>query len=108
MDADGRRTSDRHEAVPARTLLLQNVPNPFNPETTIRFDLHRTSPVRLELFDVRGRLVRTLVQATLPAARHAVAWNGRDDAGRRVPSGTYIYRLQTPDLVRSRTMALLK
>lgn len=100
--------NDAESAPPLRTALLQNVPNPFNPGTQIRFDLRHLSPVRLQIFDLRGRLVRTLVNTTLPPARHEVIWNGVDDSGRSVPSGAYIYRLQTPERVLSRKMALLR
>ncbi len=74
-----------------------NHPNPFNPRTTLAFDLPTAaSPVRLRLYDLRGRLTASLVDGALPAGQHSVAWNGTDDAGRAVASGVYISILETP------------
>ena len=74
--------------VPSRTRLLGNTPNPFNPATEIRFDLAERGSIRLEVYNVTGRRVRTLVKGTWNAGSHAVVWDGRDDSGRRVPAGT--------------------
>lgn len=75
--------------------LLDNRPNPFNPRTTIAFDLPKQESVSLRIFDVSGRLVRVLVDGDVtPGGRHESRWNGRDDDGRRVASGTYFYRLE--------------
>jgi hypothetical protein len=96
-------------ALPARTALHPNVPNPFNPMTTIRFDLAQAGRVRLRVYDVAGRLVRQLIDAPLPAGReHAAAWDGLDEAGARVPSGVYLYRMMTADFDQTRKMLLLK
>ncbi len=83
-------------------------PNPFNPMTSIRFDLPRDGRVNLRVYDVAGRLVRTLVDANLGAAAHTVNWDGTDDAGRRQSSGVYYYRLVTDDAVATRKMTLVK
>jgi alkaline phosphatase len=97
------------EEVPvAATALEQNYPNPFNPQTTISFDLPRTEQVRLEIVDLQGRHVRTLVDGARGQGNHTVIWNGTDDAGQRVASGTYVYRLITDSLVQSKTMVLVK
>ncbi len=88
--------------------LEQNYPNPFNPQTTIAFDLPRSEAVRLEIVDMQGRHVRTLVDGTRGAGHHTVVWDGTDRTGRRVASGTYVYRLNTESLVQSKTMALVK
>jgi len=88
--------------------LDQNYPNPFNPQTTIAFDLPRTESVRLEIVDMRGRHIRTLVDETRTAGTHSVIWNGTDDAGQRVASGNYVYRLITEGLVQTRSMVLVK
>lgn len=90
------------------TRLDQNVPNPFNPHTTISYAIPRAGRVTLEIFDDRGRRVRTLLHETQPAGDHQVHWNGRDDAGRVVASGVYRYRLQGPGIMESRSMALLR
>jgi len=88
--------------------LAPNFPNPFNPQTSIGFTLPRAEHVRLDIFDARGRLVRTLVDASLDGGRHTVVWNGLDQDGRSVPSGTYVYRLESDASVRSRTLSVLK
>jgi hypothetical protein len=95
---------------PARTQLLGNVPNPFNPRTRIDFDLAGDLPqaVRLEIFAADGRRVRTLVDAALPPGRHARSWDGRDATGNAVPSGVYFMRLVTTTLSTSRKMLLLR
>ena len=88
--------------------LKQNMPNPFNPMTTIRFDLPQKSPVSLRVFDQRGRLVRTLVNEVLDAGSRSVVWNGTDDAGQRVHSGVYLYLIEAKDYRETRKMTLLK
>jgi FlgD Ig-like domain len=92
----------------ARTLLLQNVPNPFNPITTIRFTLVDRSHATIAVFDIAGRHVRTLVDDTRAAGSHEVTWDGRDARGDAVSSGLYFYRLTTPDFTTSKKMLLLK
>jgi len=94
--------------LPAALHLGPNHPNPFNPQTSITFALPRAEHVRLDILDPRGRLVRTLVDERREAGDHAVIWDGADQDGRQVPSGTYIYRLQSDDLVRARTLTLVK
>lgn len=89
--------------------LLGNYPNPFNPSTTIAFTLAEPSPVAVGIYDVRGRRVRTLVDSDYGMGRNSVAWDGRDDAGRRVPSGVYFCRLTVgARVVDSRQMILIK
>jgi hypothetical protein len=100
---------DPETAVPRVTELHQNVPNPFNPTTRITFDLAKAGHVKLQVFDVAGRLVRTLVDATLPARRgHEAVWNGLDESAHRATSGVYFYRLTTAELTLTRKLALLK
>ena len=88
--------------------LQQNFPNPFNPTTTITFDLPENVRVRLEIFDVAGRLICTLVNKHRNAGSHQVVWNGQDDTGNTVASGLYLYRLQAGDFVQSRKMLFMK
>jgi hypothetical protein len=89
--------------------LAQNFPNPFNPATTIRYGLSSRQEVRLDVFDVSGRRVRTLVGGkTREAGLHAVVFDGRDDAGRSLASGTYFYRLQADARTATRRMILIK
>ncbi len=81
---------------PPKTFSLsQNVPNPFNPSTTIQFSLPQAGPVSLSIYDVNGRRVRTLVDGRADVGRHSVIWDGRDALGREVASGVYLYRLTT-------------
>ncbi|HXV13304.1 MAG TPA: FlgD immunoglobulin-like domain containing protein [Candidatus Krumholzibacteria bacterium] len=90
--------------------LRQNHPNPFNPQTTIPFDVPGagTSRVRLLVMDAAGRLVRTLVDEAMPGGSHAVVWNGRDQRGGAVSSGVYFYVLDVGGERRTRKMVLLK
>jgi hypothetical protein len=94
--------------VPARFVLHANEPNPFNPRTRIRFALPRQDDVLLEIYDVRGHLVRRLVDAPVQAGHHEFVWDGRDDAGRTLGSGTYVYRLRTASDVATRKMTLVR
>ncbi len=96
------------QALPTAFNLAQNYPNPFNPQTSIAFALPRGEQVRLDIFDAAGRLVRTLVDENRGAGEHTVVWNGTDNAGNGMPSGTYVYKLQTESFVRARSMTLLK
>jgi len=94
--------------VPGRYLLAQNYPNPFNPSTNISFTLGTAGHVRLEVFNTLGQRVRVLTNGQLQAGAHEVAWDARSDDGQRVPSGAYLYRIQSGDFVESKTMTLLK
>ncbi len=91
-----------------RLVLHQNVPNPFNPVTTIRLELPELSHVTLEIIDVGGRVVATPIHGTLAAGSHDVEWRGLDPAGHRVSSGIYLYRLTTPGCRQTRKMLLLE
>ncbi len=93
--------------------LGQNFPNPFNPQTTISFDLpgrddREVMPVRLEIFDIRGRLLKTLFEGELEAGHYQFSWDGRDDSGTMLPSGVYFYRLDSGSWSSARKMVLSK
>ncbi len=96
------------EAPPPATRLYPNRPNPFNPATTIVFDLGQAGFVRLTVHDLRGQVVRRLVAEARPAGRHGAAWDGRDDAGRPVASGLYVCRLETPGFRATTKIAMVK
>ena len=96
------------EDVPATVSLEQNWPNPFNPETTIAFSLLNPGDVRLDIYNIRGQKVKTLVNEQLTAGRHAFVWHGTDDNGNDMGSGIYLYRLSSDNQVRTRRMILLK
>jgi hypothetical protein len=84
-------------------------PNPFNPLTTIRYGLPEPSPVNLSVYDVAGRLVRTIIAGDQKAAGwHEATWNGMDDSGRRAGAGIYFYRLDAGDYSQTRRMTLVK
>jgi len=92
-----------------RNTLSQNYPNPFNPSTSIEFSVRERTPVTLNVYDVGGRLVRSLVQGDrAPGEVHRVAWDGRDNAGRAVASGVYFYKLVTNSFTQTKKMVLLK
>ena len=74
-------------------ILYQNYPNPFNPQTTIRYELPTTCQARVQIINMRGQVVRTLVQGEQAAGRHSVQWDGRDNNGKAAGSGVYLYRL---------------
>ena len=88
--------------------LAQNVPNPFNPSTEIFFHLSEPGMVQLEVFDIRGQRVKTLVNEYLVDGDHRAIWDGRDQAGQQMASGTYLYRLQSGAWVEQKKMILLK
>jgi len=94
--------------IPDDYALEQNVPNPFNPTTHIRFDLPRQSHVRLDVVNVLGRHVKTLVEKSLPAGIYTVTFDGKDDNDRSLASGVYFYRLEAEGFSQSKKMILLK
>jgi hypothetical protein len=94
-------------AVPTALAIDRVAPNPFNPGTTIWYDLPRAGTATLAIHDLRGRLVRTLWQGTLPGGRHTQAWDGMDARGRAAPSGIYLVRLQMNDGSRRMVRATL-
>jgi hypothetical protein len=85
-----------------------NTPNPFNPATTIPFELGAPGHVRLQIFDVRGRLVRTLLDGVAPAGPARARWAGEDAQGRDLGSGVYFAVLEAPGFRQSRRLVLLK
>ena len=104
----GSVTAVGGQAAPPLSRLLRNYPNPFNPATKIEFGLPKDAQVSLRVFDVHGRLVRTLVDGYLAAGRRTIEWDGRDDRGSPAASGTYFMRLSGGGAYESRTLNLLK
>jgi len=92
----------------ASRTLFQNYPNPFNPVTTIRFALSEDCAVRLVIYDVSGRTVRTLIDANMQAGVHDLRWDGRDNAGGMVAGGIYFYNLQAGTYKTTRKMVFAK
>jgi hypothetical protein len=91
-----------------RFALAQNSPNPFNPQTEIRFELPLRTQASLRVFDLRGRLVKTLIDGPREAGPQTIIWDGRDARGARVASGVYLYQLRAGDQVEQRKMTLVK
>ncbi len=87
---------------------LQNYPNPFNPETIIVFDLPESGNVKLEIYNIKGQKVKTLLDCYMSPGRSEMLWDSKDDNGKRVSSGVYFYRLQTPTKNITKKMMLLK
>ena len=88
--------------------LLPNVPNPFNPQTRLRFDLPADGYTRLEIYDARGRLVDRLVDESMTAGRHDIIWDGRNTRGAAVSSGTYFSRLSSGGAISSGQLTLIR
>ncbi|MCF7794654.1 MAG: T9SS type A sorting domain-containing protein [Candidatus Cloacimonetes bacterium] len=100
--------SDDETTIPLVTELKGNYPNPFNPSTTISFSINKESDVQLEVFNVRGQKVKTLVSAQLDAGAHDIIWNGRDDQNKTVSSGVYFYKMKADKFVQTQKMILMK
>lgn len=94
--------------LPATYVLHANYPNPFNPTTTIGYELPKQSQVTLTVYDMLGRRIAQLVQESQTAGRHVVQWNGTDDFGKPVGTGAYLYRIQTPEFTAVKKMVFMK
>jgi flagellar hook assembly protein FlgD len=94
--------------MPVDYYLSYNYPNPFNPITSVAFGLPTAGQVRLNIYNVLGQQVRTLVDEYMVAGYHEVSWNGRDDGGQAVSSGVYFYRLEAGQFGQTRKMMLVK
>lgn len=94
--------------IASRFTLEQNYPNPFNPSTSIRFRITQAAPTKLVIFNLLGQPVRTLLEGEIAAGERVVQWDARDDAGVQVPSGTYVYRLESGGEVQSKGLMFLK
>lgn len=89
------------------TALQGNYPNPFRPQTTVNYTVKGTSPVSLEIYNLKGQLVRTLVNETKATGNYSAVWDGRDSDGKQVSGGVYHYRMQSGDYSATRRMLLL-
>ncbi len=94
--------------VPDTFVLGNNYPNPFNPVTTITYELPEQARVTLTIYNALGQKVRTLVDADQNTGRYKVRWDSRSDAGTQVASGTYLYRIEAGDFVATKTLILIK
>jgi len=96
------------EAIPDKFALHPAYPNPFNPVTTIEYDLPLESHVTLVIYDVTGREIATLVDGLEQAGRSSVSWNGKDNFGQPMSAGVYLYQIRTDGFVDTRKVMLLK
>jgi len=97
-----------YSGIPEAFSLERNYPNPFNPSTSIKYSIKKRSIVILRIYNIVGREVRTLVSGRETAGRKSVIWDGKNDAGKTVGSGVYVYRIQVGSFVQSRKMLFLK
>ncbi|MBN1998548.1 T9SS type A sorting domain-containing protein [candidate division KSB1 bacterium] len=95
-------------SIPQEYSLSQNYPNPFNPETTLKYALPKAGFVKLEIFNVTGKLVRNLVSEPKPAGNFWARWDGRDKDGIRVSSGIYLIQFKVGDFIQTNTIILQK
>jgi hypothetical protein len=93
---------------PERFALTGVSPNPFNPSTTVTFEVARPEPIRLLVHNALGQKVRTLVDAALEPGIHRVAWNGQDDLGREVASGVYLVTMKAPGYERTIRITMMR
>ena len=100
--------NDDETGAPLLTKLDGNYPNPFNPETSIRYSVKEPGRVRIGVYNLKGQLVKTLVDGSLNAGKYKVIWNGLDASGRGVASGVYLYRMESPGYTKTLKMMLMK
>ena len=94
--------------LPDQFALHQNYPNPFNPTTTIRYDIAQESRVLIQVFDIQGRLVKTLVEKMDTPGKKSIHWNATNQIGDPVSAGMYLYIIQTDSFNDTKKMLLLK
>jgi hypothetical protein len=99
---------NRSEIYPQRFALEQNFPNPFNPSTTIRYELPEDGLVNVTIYDMMGRQVSTLVSSQQAAGYKSIQWNATNDFGKPVSAGVYLYKIQAGEFVQTKKMVLLK
>jgi hypothetical protein len=101
---------DSHDTfAPEKFELFQNYPNPFNPETTIHYQLAQSGKVSIQIYNVNGQLIRTLLNTEQPAGFYTTKWNGKDDAGKQMGTGVYFCLLKTNnDQTQINKMMLIK
>ena len=108
MDTSFAVSNDDNNAEILLTSLSGNYPNPFNPETTIAFSLAKPGNVKLDVYNIKGQKVKTLVNKTMEMGKHSIVWNGTNENGRNVASGLYLYKLKTEKEEFNSKMILMK
>ena len=99
---------ENYNEMPSQFSLNQNYPNPFNPETKLEFTLSKGCHVRLDIYNILGKRIRTLINEHQTAGYKRVSWDGKDDNGNEVPTGVYFYRIKAGDFTQAKKMILLK
>jgi len=104
----GASSNDDNSAPVVRTELKGNYPNPFNPQTTIRYSVKENSPVSIEVYNLKGQLVKRLVNSEKAAGEHSIVWNGTDQNNRPVSSGVYFYKMNAGKYSATKKMIMMK
>ena len=100
--------SNEDLSIPNRFYLHQNYPNPFNPSTVINYDMQNDGQTLIEIMDVRGNHVSTLINDYVQIGSRSITWDATNDYGERVPAGIYFYTLKTNNYIQTQKMVLLK
>ena len=108
IPAEEKFTLERKAGIPISYALHQNYPKPFNPVTTLRYDLPVDNHVILTIYNLNGREIHQIVNTSQPAGHHSVMWNSTDSFGKPVSAGIYLYQIRTAGFVQTRKMVLLK
>ena len=101
-------SAEQAKKIPETYALEQNYPNPFNPTTTITYRMPRSGKVKIEIFTMLGQRIRTLVERNVRAGSYQVSWDAKDDFGKSVATGMYLYRMTSGDFSAMRKLILLK
>ena len=99
---------DSYQFLPKKTTVFANFPNPFNPATTIRFDLAKAQNIQLNIYNILGQKIKTLYSGQRSVGRHEFLWKGKNELGQKVSSGVYFYRLITSEKIFTKRMILIK
>ena len=94
--------------LPPITFNLKNYPNPFNPETTISFELSKPGNVVLNIYNLKGELVKMLINNQMSNGKHSIVWDGKDNNGKICSSGVYCYKIESNGRVETKKMLLMK
>ena len=97
-----------NELLPNNFALYQNQPNPFNPITTLRYDLPRNEMINITIYDMKGRIIKTLVNSSQTAGHKTIQWNATNEQNKPVSAGLYLYTVQAGEFRQTRKMLLLK
>ena len=99
---------NKSEMLPKRFVLHQNLPNPFNPVTSLRYDLQQDGLVNITIYDIMGKIVKTLVNSSQTAGYKSIQWNATNDRNEPVSAGLYLYTIQVEEFRQTKKMVLLK